>query len=294
MPNHQKKFEPILGDLFEEIREIYNDLSARDADTVNLAKKDVVTEVDREITKLVQNYFERIEGNYRLESEELNKSSESPDTKLPDFSVVFDEIDGTTNMKDGTGPFGPIVGIAKTGDPTFKDMVAAGFLNLQNGTLYEAYRNKGAYRTNRSEGKKSINTSQRTQINDEESIMRLLVDQAMLGEVSKIADEAWKNHCNDYGSMGQHLCWVADGSVDAFVTGGFSYMPEKDQNTAEEIGPLYLLVKEAGGSMTDWESNKIGGEKLGMKSKKNHNVIVAATQKLAEEISEQIVPEENR
>lgn len=293
MASHREQFKPILGDLFEEVRELYDELSAEGADRINLAEKDVVTEVDREMTELVQNYFEDLDASYRLESEELNKSSEKSDVEKPDFTVVLDEVDGTTNMKDGTGPFGTIIGIAKTQDPKFEDMVAAGFLNLQNGALYEAYKSEGSFKTDSSETTKSIDTSRRDNIN-EKSIMRLLVDQAMLGEVSEIAGEAWKNHCNDYGSMGQHLCWVADGSADAFITGGFSHMPEKDQNTAEEVGPLYLLVKEAGGSITDWKGNKIDGEKLGMKSKKNHNVIAAATQNLAEEISDQIVPEENR
>jgi len=291
--NYQDRFKPVLTELFSEAEELYSDLSAEGAEKVNLADRDVVTEVDREMTDLMQNHFEEREASYRLKSEELNKSSETSDVEKPDFTVIFDEIDGTTNMKDGTGPFGPIVGIAKNEDPIFEDIIAAGFLNLQNGTLYEAYKSEGAFKTDSSGTTNSIDTSRRDSINDK-SMMRLLVDQAMLEEVSEIADEAWKNHCNDYGSMGQHLCWVADGSVDAFVTGGFSYMPGKNQNTAEEVGPLYLLVKEAGGSITDWKGNNIDGEKLGMKSKKNHNVIVASTQKLAEEISDQIVPEANR
>jgi len=68
-------------------------------------------------------------------------------------------------------------------------------------------------------------------------------------------------------------------------------MPEKKKNSAEELVGMYRIVKEAGGSIVDWQGNRIKEKDIGMENKKNHNIIAAATLSLGKEISEKIIPE---
>lgn len=289
--NYREEFQPVLQELFEEIQETFNRLSKEGVEQVNIAEQDIVTEVDHAITELVQSYFEARPQDFYFESEELHKSERPESEAETDYTVVFDEIDGTANMKDKTGPFGPIIGIAEGRDPHFNDVVAAGFLNLKDGELFEAYKEEGAYLTEANVEKQEISAND-PEIIEEDSIMRLIVDQTMLGKAPEISKNAWNHHCNDYGSTGQHIAWVADGRVDAFITGGYSYMPEKEKHTGEEIGPLYRLVEEAGGTVTDWNGVEIGDRKIGLESGVNHNIVVSANQSIANHIVENIIPEE--
>lgn len=289
--DYKKKFQPVLEELFKEIKELYNDLSSQDSHRENLAEgRDVVTEIDTAVTELVSSYFNQLDENYKLESEELNKSENNGRQKECKYTVILDEIDGTMNMRNDISPFGPIVGIAEGEDPAFQDIVAAGFLNIKEDTFYEAYLGSGAYNRNGFDQTPSaINVNNTTTIEDND--FEIIVDQNMLGKAPELA-EAWKYKSSDHGSMGQELAWIADGTKDGLITGGYSNL--KDNNTAEEIGSLYLLIKEAGGAVTDWKANDIAEEKLRLSSKKNHDIIAAATIKLAEEISDQIIPEKYR
>jgi len=61
-----------------------------------------------------------------------------------------------------------------------------------------------------------------------------------------------------------------------------SHIPTK-RNTGEEMGPGYLLVKEAGGAMIDWNGNDIGSERIALHEKKTFHAVVAATEELGKE-----------
>ncbi|MFB6147504.1 MAG: inositol monophosphatase family protein, partial [Candidatus Nanohaloarchaea archaeon] len=115
---------------------------------------------------------------------------------------------------------------------------------------------------------------------------------AMLGKAPRIAENAWKYWCNDYGSSGHHFALVAEGTRDGFITGGHGYVKEK--KTGEEIAGMQLLVDEAGGAVTDWSGEDIGSLKIRLPEGKNHDVIAAATDDLAGAISEEIIPSSYR
>lgn len=286
------EFREELNQLFSKAKSLYTELSDDGKDKVNLAENDVVTEVDREMTQLIQKFFQAREEEFTVQSEELNKEELNTESVKADYTVIFDEIDGTSNMRRGRGVFGPIIGIAEGEDPKFEDIVACGFLDLKHGEVFEAYQGRGAYHGYlNSEKRSSIDSSGREELSGEELPFGI-IDQAMLGKASEIAENAWRYPCKDHGCQGIHFGWISDGTVDFFITGGKSFMPEKDGNTAEEVGPMYLLVKESGGAVTDWKGQDIGDRLIAMKEKKNHNIIAAASQELAEEVAEQIIPED--
>lgn len=83
---------------------------------------------------------------------------------------------------------------------------------------------------------------------------------------------------------------IADGRRDIFITGGHGNIDAKPVNSAEELGGMYLLVKEAGGSVTNWHGEDIADESIGMRQEINHDVIATSSEKLAQETVKNIIP----
>lgn len=265
---------------FEEMRE-------EGLDRKDIAEdEDVVTEVDKKMTKIVNNFFSNQEENYHLVSEEMNKDGRSEGSEQEtEYTVIFDEIDGTANMRDYAGPFGPIIAIAKGKNPEFNDVVAAGFFEITRQVYYHAYRNEGAYRNKGLEGEeKSINSGKQEKL---EVDTGLLVDQAMLSKRPDIAEEAWRSWCNDFGCQGHNFALVAEGVRDACITGGHGLL--KNKNTAEELAAMYLIVGEANGVVVDWKGEEISERQIGLEEGLNHDIVAASTRNLAENICNNIV-----
>lgn len=288
------QFEKALRELFSQAQARYQKLREKGVDQENLVENDIVTAVDHAMTELITDFFKDFDTNstFSFVSEEMNKSNLNRETLDADYTILFDEVDGTAKMRRRTGSFGPIVAVAKGEDPRFQDIVAAGFLDLAENELYEATRDGGAFHirgfTGENPVRKRIETSQRSTI-DGKYLMGLLLDQPMLGKVPEIASKAWQYPCNDFGVQARHYSWVADGTWDAFITGGHSHMPEKDCNTGEELAGLQLIVKEAGGEVVDWDGNPIDEKRIGLLDGVNHDVVAAATAELAVEVAEDIV-----
>lgn len=279
-----RAFEEELENLFTAIQKLYEDLREDGKDAENLKEDDIVTEVDLRVTELVREFFEELEGGFRIESEELNKKDTEAEAEA-DYTVLLDEIDGTGNMKNYSGSFGPIIGIAEGTDPKFQDVVAAGFMDLMRGISYTAYRGKGSYRTIQATGETQKIRADKTEGLGEQG--DLLIDQPMLGKRPDIAREAWKHWCRDYNCAGHELAMVAEGSFDAFITGSEGHI--KNKKTGEEIGPLFLLINEANGVITDWNGMKIDDRSIGLEDGKGHNIIAAQNMEIADEISEDIL-----
>lgn len=272
-------FKQFLRDLSARCEEEFEEISEDGGHRKDISgTAETVTEVDERMTDVIIEAFRERPETFNFASEELKKDQEL-EVEDADYTVVFDEIDGTGNMKNNQGPFGPIVGVTEGSEPEFRDVIACIFHDLRNDVLYEAYKEEGAYMDSE---KIKANDS----ILEEKAAVRGLADQAMLGRKPELADPLWKYHCKDFGSMGFNLALVASDRADFFITGGHSHL--KDSNTAEEIGPLYLLLKEAGAVMVDWRGNDIAEDKIGMADGKSHDIIAAASQKLADNISDEI------
>lgn len=272
-------FKQFLRDLSDECKSEFEEISENNGHRKDISKTaETITEVDERMTDVIIEAFKKRDEKFNFVSEELKKD-EGLEAGEADYTVIFDEIDGTGNMKNNRGPFGPIVGVAKGSEPNFGDVIASIFYDLKNDVLYEAYKDEGAYMNS-----KIIKPS--NSFPEEKAAVRGLVDQAMISNRPELAEPLWRYHCKDFGSMGFNLALVASGRADFFITGGHSHL--KDANTAEEIGPLYLILNEAGAVMVDWDAKGIGNEKVGMADGRSHDIIAASSQKLAENISDEI------
>lgn len=211
------------------------------------------------------------------------------------YSVILDDIDGSKNYKEGFGmlPHGSIAGIFKGRDPRFCDCIAAGYLDFPSGNLFYATKEMGCFVQDDIANKqwawdhkeaRRLTTTGRKKVFTGKNLT-LLPDLYMLGDLApafmEYAGQAW---LGDFRTTAAQLALVAAGSADIFVAGDNAFNPNK-RRTGEEIGPGYLLITEAGGSLTDWLGNDIGKEKVGMGEKRTWHYIAAATPELALEFS---------
>lgn len=274
--------EKLALDLLEEIKEEYDRLLEDTSNLDNLREKDFVTEVDEKIRELIEDFFRSRTEKFELVTEEQRSFESNPEN--PNFTVVIDEMDATHHLIEQEGPFGTVFGLAEGEDPEFQDVTVSGFIDLGNEKKYVAVRGEGAYLLV-DEEKKVLETGDKIEFG-EGLETKVLLQQGFLAERSDIADEAWKRWCNDYGSQGKHYAMIASGRRDVYITGGFSKIAAKPANTPEEAAGMYLMVKEAGGAVLNWEKESIESEKIGMEEGKNHNLVAASTDKLAEEAIE--------
>jgi len=310
------EFRETLRGCLRAIDEDYRALE-RDghASTVTDRSVDFATAADTELTETIRDYFASRPRTYRVLSEESVTGTDTAGrateadaaggrnaTDVPDLTVIADEIDGTANMLNGgDAPFGPVVAIATVGDPTFDDVAAAGFLSLQTGDLYEAYRGEGAVRTERwardgddSDGNDAdrndaggdiLSTSGRTSVAGDD-YPQLLVDQYMLSGVPDVVERCLSTgYPGDFRSWIYHVALVARGSYDLAVTGDHCELNEAKRATAEELAAGYRLVTEAGGSVVTWEGDDLGPERIGMAEGRTFDTVVGATGALAREFA---------
>lgn len=253
-------------------------------------QKDITTRADIAAGQSILDYFEDTALPLVAYSEEFGKVEI---TSEPQYSAVFDDVDGTTNMRDGYGmlPHGSIIGLFKSPEPKFNECLASGFLEFNTGNLFYAEKDKGAYLVEGwaegNEKEERIHTSGRTSVKGE-TPLKLIPDLYMLGNLSpyfvQYSDRAW---LGDFRSTAAHLALVACGSADIFVLGDNCHIPEK-RRTGEEIGPGYLLVNEAGGAILDWNGYDLGEEEISLDKKKTFHAVVVATEKLGREFVDEM------
>jgi len=250
---------------------------------------DLKTSGDVAASKAWSEYFGNSGLPVTVYTEELeNPLSHSP---APVYSAVGDEIDGTHNLKYGLGmlPYGSILGIADKADPRFRDFIASGFLEFNSGNLFYAVREGGAYIIKGWTGKETkavrLKTSGKKRLDEPE--LNVIADVYMLGGLAGAFMPLVAKRGGDFRSTAVHLAMVACGSCDIFISGDNCPNPKK-RRTGEEIGPGYLLVREAGGAVFDWNGNDLGEERVALPEKKTFHVVVAATEELGREFVEEM------
>jgi len=275
----------------------YNELLKTKEDTKALEGEqiDVTTKADLIVGKSLINFFERKNLIKYIYSEEYGKREVNLSSL---YSVLFDDIDGSLNFLEGRNmlPHGTILGIFKNPEPVFNECLASGFLEFNSGNLFYVVKDRGTFLVegfgNGQKLEEKIQTSGRKSITGK-TPFRIIPDSYMLGSLSpffaRYADRAWPG---DFRSAALHLGLIAGNIADVFITGDNCYNPKK-RNTGEEIGPGYLLIKEAGGAVLDWYGNDIGNQVVGFDKKKTFNYIAVATKELGIEFTKEMneIPE---
>jgi myo-inositol-1(or 4)-monophosphatase len=171
-----------------------------------------------------------------------------------EYYVTTDPVDGTTNAVRGL-PFSATV-IAVSREPWLRDVETAIVTDIIHGITYTAQKNGGAFRNG-----ERIKTSETSEIED--ALIGVDLNTFRIEELVTKLEGLFKRgkHFRHFGANALDICYVADGSTDAFID-------IRGKLRVTDMVASYLILREAGGIMVSPE-----GEEL--------NVPLAATQRVA-------------
>jgi len=225
---------------------------------------DISTEGDISVSRSLIEFF-------RDKIPAILYSEESGRIKLSDkplYTITFDDIDGTYNYHRGRGvlPYCTVITVFDSTEPRFRDALVAAVLEHNSSKIWHAIRGEGTYLNGsrvRTSGMKELN--RRTLIavdhySNPDYIQNLL----------PIYTRAW---VKDFGSSALHLAGVSSGLLDGFLN---------PSHKAHELGAGYLLVKEAGGHISDLEGKPI--DDVIYDFDRRYPVVAASTEELGERI----------
>ncbi|MBN1244388.1 fructose 1,6-bisphosphatase [Candidatus Bathyarchaeota archaeon] len=216
------------------IRPHLKTLSEPQPDLGKGAGGDPMKPVDLAAEKAIVEVLQQSGTSFTLISEEsgVKEFGEKP----KQCYVTVDPIDGTNNLVRGI-PF-YASSIAISAKPALSTVYAALVTDLVHDTTYTALKGKGAYR----DGEK-ITSATRESLED--AIVGLDLNSYKIKEIApKITDLIQKTkHIRHFGANALELCYVADGTTDAFID-------IRGKLRTTDLAAAFLIVKEAGGTVT--------------------------------------------
>jgi len=152
------------------------------------------------------------------------------------YYVTVDPIDGTTNLVHGLPFYATSIAISTR--PTLSAVFAALVTDLAHSITYTALKGEGAYRN----GEK-ISSSTHESLQD--AMVGLDLNSYKIKEIApKLTDLIQKTtHIRHFGANALELCYVADGTTEAFVD-------IRGKLRTTDLAAAYLIVKESGGTVT--------------------------------------------
>lgn len=199
---------------------------------IGITKK-YLTELDLKIEKDFANLIEKLPGNHKVYSEELNDVFQNSENIW-----VIDPISGTHNFINGFPHYSIVVSRIFKGQVIFALVYDPAF-----DELFVAEKNKGATLNDRrvTVNKKQVDTiilyEYSSAFWSHQKGLDLMSELTSLGKVKK-----------SFGSMGIHYSYVACGRAGAAVTFNKDTFPEFAGK---------LLVEEAGGKSSDFKGQEI-------------------------------------
>ncbi len=222
---------------------------------------DISTQGDMAVSKALIRFFKEQKIPAVLYSEESGRIEL---TKNPKYTITFDDIDGTDNYHRGRGvlPYCTVVTLFDSPEPNFEDVLISGVIEHNSKKLWHAVRNKGCYLNG-----SRVNTSGRKKL-DRRTLVVIdhYINRGDISKFLKVYPESW---VKDFGCAGFHLAGVSSGLFDAYLS---------PANKAHELGAGYLLVKEAGGFLTDLNGN--GLDKIRYNFDAKYPIVAASTKEL--------------
>jgi myo-inositol-1(or 4)-monophosphatase len=225
--------------------------------------KDITRRMDMAAEHALDNALQKRGLSARIISEELGDRIAG---SRPDFMLVFDPIDGSTNATCGIPFFCTSLAYAERTDiATFEDVQMAVICDIQ-GNIYHAERGKGAFLNGKLVAGKKRGTRPKPVV----SVYSYGVPDVPPGLI-----ELEKSIIvRALGSIALDICFVADGTLDGVID-------TRGLVSGYDIMAASLVLKEAGGFLTDLKGKIITDDALatglsiiGTKNKGLHDRIV--------------------
>ncbi len=150
--------------------------------------------------------------------------------------VTTDPIDGTTNLLRGI-PF-YATSIAVSTKPSLRTVHAALVADLAHGTTYVAQKGKGAYRDGQEIEPSELAVLEEAVIGLDLSTHKI---QKVVPQLTGLIERT--KHLRHLGANALELCYVADGTTDAFID-------IRSRLRTTDMAAGWLIMNEAGAMMT--------------------------------------------
>jgi len=153
-----------------------------------------------------------------------------------EYILVADPLDGTTNALRGV-PF-MAVSLAVAHKPYLKSVETALVTDILHNVTYTAQKDEGAFKN-----KQSIKPSETTSLN--EAVVGVDFNSFKAGEIvsQMIRVLELTKHLRHLGANALELCYVADGTIDAFID-------IRGKLRVTDMAAAQLILREAGGIIT--------------------------------------------
>jgi myo-inositol-1(or 4)-monophosphatase len=213
---------------------------------------DITKKIDLAAEKALIDCLNKHKISCTLVSEEAG--TKQIGSQSSEIYVTIDPVDGTTNAVRGL-PFSATV-IAVSRGPWLQDVETALVTDLIHNITYTAQKNGGAFKNG-----ERIKPSETSEIED--AVIGVDLNTFRIEELVTKLEGLFKKgkHFRHFGANALEICYVADGSTDAFID-------IRGKLRVTDMVASYLILREAGGIMVTPE-----GEEL--------NVPLAPTQRLS-------------
>jgi myo-inositol-1(or 4)-monophosphatase len=192
---------------------------------------DAMKPVDLAAEKVIVQTLQKHGVSFTLISEEsgIDEFGEKPH----ECFVTADPIDGTTNLVHGLPFYASSIAVSQK--PMLADVYAGLVVDLCHNVAYTAFRGEGAFRDGI-----MIETSKTAVLDDAVVGLDLNAYKApsILPKVAALMENT--RHIRHFGANALEVCYVADGTTDAFVD-----LRGKIRTT--DVAAGFLVVQEAGG-----------------------------------------------
>lgn len=255
----------------EQIAPLLEKLNEPQPDLGIGAGGDPIRKIDLVAENAVVGTLTRRRVSFTLISEEsgVREHGESP----RECYVTVDPIDGTTNLMRGVPFYATSIAVSER--PFLKDVHSALVCDLFHGITYTAQRGKGSLRDNR-----RITPSENVSL--EEAVIGIDLNSYKIEKIASRLTALIKRtkHIRHFGANALELCYVADGTTDAFVD-------VRGKLRTTDMAAAYLILQEAGALLT-----KPDGKPLDVKLGPKHKVefIAAANAEMHTRILDLVKP----
>ncbi len=195
---------------------------------------DPMKPVDLAAEKAIIEVLQQSGTSFTLISEEsgVKEFGENP----AQYYVTVDPIDGTTNLVHGLPFYASSIAISSK--PTLSTVFAALVTDLVHDTTYMALEGKGAYRDSEKVFSSKLDSL-------ETALVGLDLNTYKVKEFApQLTDLIQKTkHIRHFGANALELCYVADGTTDAFID-------IRGRLRTTDMAAAFLIIKEAGGTIS--------------------------------------------
>jgi myo-inositol-1(or 4)-monophosphatase len=152
-----------------------------------------------------------------------------------EFYLTTDPLDGTTNATRGIPFINTSLAVSKT--PNLRSIHAAVVTDLLHNITYTAQKNKGAHRNNKRIHPSTMTTLEAAVVGIDFNTYKI---KQIADQLNPVLEKT--RHLRHLGANALELCYVADGTTDAFID-------LRGKLRVTDIAAAYLIVREAGAVM---------------------------------------------